>query len=135
MFMADGGSHFNCNEVCEYCDDIGIKLHIIAAYSPWINGLLERSNKILLNTLKQLCAPGLGEDDYEQMVKKNILSNWPEYLDTAIKHLNNHILPSIMYSLNKIMFALQGRPPPANSPENIEPPTEQDITIHFALAE
>ena len=33
------------------------------------------------------------------------------------------------------MFALQGRPLPADSPENIGPPTEQDISIHFALTE
>jgi hypothetical protein len=70
--MADGGSHFDCNEVREYCNSIGTKLHVVAAYSPWLNGLLEGSNGILLNALKQLCAPGLREDEYEQMTIKDI---------------------------------------------------------------
>jgi hypothetical protein len=52
MFMADGGSHFNCGEVRDYCNAIGTKLHIVAAYSPWLNGLLAGSNGILLNALK-----------------------------------------------------------------------------------
>ena len=65
VLIVDGGSHFNCNEVREYCKTIGTKLHIVAAYSPWLNGLLEGSNSILLNALKHLCAPGLGEDEYE----------------------------------------------------------------------
>jgi hypothetical protein len=60
-FMADGGSHFNCGEVRDYCDAVRTKLHIVAAYSPWLNGLLEGSNGILLNALKRLCAPGLGK--------------------------------------------------------------------------
>lgn len=34
---------------------------------PRLNGQLQGSNGILLNALKQLCAPGLDEDDYKQM--------------------------------------------------------------------
>jgi RNase H-like domain found in reverse transcriptase len=51
-FMADSGSHFDCNEVRDYCASIRTKLHVVAAYAPWLNGLLKRSNGILLNTLK-----------------------------------------------------------------------------------
>ena len=36
-FMADGGGHFNRAEVKDYCESIGTKLHVEAAYSPWIN--------------------------------------------------------------------------------------------------
>ena len=93
--MTDGGSHFDCNEVRDYCTSIGTKLHVVAAYSPWLNGLLERSNGILLNTLKRLCAPNLGEDNYERMAKKDIPSNWPDHLDAAIKNLSDRILPNL----------------------------------------
>ena len=31
----------NYNEVCTFCDEIGTCLHVVTAYSPWINGLLE----------------------------------------------------------------------------------------------
>lgn len=50
--MADGGPHFDCEAVQEFCDEIGTTLLIVAARAPWLNGLLEGSNKILLNVLK-----------------------------------------------------------------------------------
>jgi len=133
--MVDGGSHFDCNEVREYCSSIGTKLHIIAAYSPWINGLLEGSNKILLNALKRLCAPGLGEDDYEKMEAKDIPKNWPDHLDEAIKHLSDRILPSIKYSPNELLLGLVVNSRAASAPEDIQPPTEDEIAIHLSLVE
>jgi hypothetical protein len=57
MFMSDGRSHFNNNAVWEFCDNSRCKHHITPAYSPWVNGLIEGMNKILLHILKQLCAP------------------------------------------------------------------------------
>jgi transposase InsO family protein len=63
-FMADGGSHFNNEIVRAFCKERGIKLHIVAKYSAWVNGLVEGTNKILLGIQKRLCAPDLGEDEY-----------------------------------------------------------------------
>jgi len=39
VFMVDRGTHFNCDEVQDYCESIGMRLHVVAAYSPWLNGL------------------------------------------------------------------------------------------------
>ena len=50
-FMSDGGRHFHNTEVKEFCNKWGGKHHIVAAYSPWINGLVEGTNKILLYIL------------------------------------------------------------------------------------
>src|SRR5882762_885168 len=133
--MVDGGSHFDCNEVRDYCKTIGTKLHVVAAYSPWLNGLLEGSNGILLNALKRLCAPGLGEDDYDQMTIKDIPNNWPEHLDAAIKHLNDRILPSLKYSPNELLLRLVVNSRRTESPKDIELPTEQEVAIHLALVE
>jgi hypothetical protein len=133
--MVDGGSHFNCNEVHEYCKSIGTKLHVVTAYAPWLNGLLEGSNGVLLNAPKKLCAPGLGEDDYDRMTAKDIPSNWPKHLDTAIKDLNNRILPSLKYSPNKLLLGLIVNSRYSDTPDEIEPPTEKDIDIHLSLAE
>jgi len=133
--MVDGGSHFNCAEVRDYCESIGSKLHVVVAYTPWLNGLLEGSNGILLNALKRLCAPGLGEDDYENMTLKDLPSNWPEYLDIAIKHLNDRILPSLKYSPNELLLGLIVNSRQTDSPEDIRPPTEQEVALHLALVE
>ena len=64
-FMSDGGRHFNNMEVKEFCNKWGGKHHVVAAYSPWINGLVEGTNKILLYILAHLCAPDIGEDGWK----------------------------------------------------------------------
>jgi hypothetical protein len=133
--MVDSRSHFNCNKVCEYCKSIGTKLHVVAAYAPWLNGLLEGSNRVLLNALKKLCTPGLGEDDYDCMTTKDIPSNWPEHLDATIKNLNDRILPLLKYSPNKLLLGLIVNSHYSDTPDEIEPPTEKDIDIHLSLAE
>ena len=52
MFMSDGGRHFDNKEVRELCKKWGTKTHIIPAYSPWVNGLVEGTNKLFLHMLK-----------------------------------------------------------------------------------
>ena len=38
-FMTNGGSHFNNTLVREFCTQWSCTHHIVAAYSPWVNGL------------------------------------------------------------------------------------------------
>jgi hypothetical protein len=57
MFMSNGGSHFNNNTVQEFCNSSRCKHHVTPACSPWVNRLIEGTNKILLHVLKQLCIP------------------------------------------------------------------------------
>jgi hypothetical protein len=133
--MADGGRHFDCAEVKDYCESIGCKLHIVAAYSPWINGLLEGSNGILLNALKWLCAPGLGEDDYSAMQVKDIPNNWPDHLDAAIKSLSDRILPALKYSPNELLLGLPINSRRMDNPEAIELPSADEVATHLALVE
>ena len=47
-FMSDSGSHFKNKEVQDLCDEWGIKHHVVIAYSPWINGLVEGTNMYVL---------------------------------------------------------------------------------------
>lgn len=44
-FMSDGGRHFDNNEVRAICHKWGTTTHIVPAYSPWINGLVEGTTK------------------------------------------------------------------------------------------
>jgi hypothetical protein len=133
--MTDGGSHFDCNEIRDYCTEIGSKLHVVAAYAPWLNGLLEGSNRIVLNALKRLCALGLGEDDYDQMAVKDIPNNWTEHLNTVIQNLNNRILPTLKYSPNELLLGLIINSRGAEDPDSIQAPTEEEISLHMALVE
>jgi hypothetical protein len=69
------------------------------------------------------------------MATKDIPSNWPEHLDTAIKHLSDRILPSLKYSPNELLLGLIVNSRCNESPEDIELPTEQEVAIHLALVE
>jgi hypothetical protein len=69
------------------------------------------------------------------MATKDIPSNWPEHLDTAIKHLSDRILPSLKYSPNELLLGLVVNSRCVDSPENIRPPTEQEVALHLALVE
>ena len=65
--MVDGGPEFNSKELKEECNNRGTALEICPAYSPWVNGLLEGTNPILLDRLKRMCAPDAGENEYSKM--------------------------------------------------------------------
>ena len=89
VFMADGGTHFSGHKVANWCAKHGSQYHQVAAYSPWVNGLLEGTNGKLLSQLKCLCAPNLGEDEWEKMTPfADLPENWPTFLNTAIEQLN-----------------------------------------------
>ena len=84
MFMTDSGRHFDNMEVDKFCKKWGSKHHVVAAYSPWVNGLVEGANKILLYVLAGLCAPEIGEDGWRAMVWDNIPRSWPDHFNEAI---------------------------------------------------
>ena len=51
-FMSNSGQHFDNKEVQELCTTWGVTAHVVFAYSPWVNGLIEGTNKLLLHVLK-----------------------------------------------------------------------------------
>ena len=67
------------------------------------------------------------------MTIKDIPSNWPEHLDAAIKHLNDRILQSLKYSSNELLLGLVVNTCRTDSPEEIEPPTVEEVNIHLVF--
>ena len=96
--MSDSGSHFNSVEVHSFCSKWGTNTHVTLAYSPWVNGLVEGMNKLLLHILKQICTPELGEDDQEDASWDELPNTWPLHLDDAILALNRRLLPNLKFS-------------------------------------
>ena len=127
--MMDGGPKFDNAEVREFCESWGIKLHIVPAYSPWISGLVEGMNKILLGRLKRLCAPDLGKDEYDAM---DVPENWPTHLDEAIRYLNRRILPLLKYSPNELLLGLVVNTP--STPIDVAggPVTGEEVSLQAA---
>ena len=131
-FMTDGGKHFDNNEVRDICKDWGTATHIVPAYSPWVNGLVEGTNKILLHVLKRLCAPELGITDETDTKPPNIPKNWPEYLDDAIQIINSRLLPNLQFSPKELLLGLVVNTPPTGTPTITEPMSTDDVTTQMA---
>jgi transposase InsO family protein len=132
VFMTDGGSHFDCKEVKVFCESKGIKTVVTSAYSPWVNGLVEGTNKLLLHILKRLCAPGLGEDEYEAMTLDKLPKTWPDHFQTAIQALNWRILPKLHYRPKELLWGLPLDTTPTPIEEIAREFTEKDAAIQMA---
>jgi hypothetical protein len=105
-FMSDGGRHFKNNDVQEMCNGWGTKHHVVSAYSPWVNGLVEGTNKLLLYVLARLCAPDVGEDGWKATEWGTLPRTWPDHFDRAIRILNWHILPALKFSPKELLLGL-----------------------------
>ena len=127
--MTDGGPEFDNDELRAECAKRGTKLEICPAYSPWVNGLLEGTNAILLNRLKRMCAPDMGEDEYTGM---EVPSNWPDHLEAAVRCINNRILPNLKYSPNELLLGLVINTK-QTTPSNLQtPPTTEEVDAQMA---
>lgn len=130
--MTDRGSHFNNGDVCAWCEFQGTTHHIIAAYTPWINGLVENANGKLLGRLKHLCSPNLGEDNYEHVKPESITKAWPDHFDAAICQLNEHIIPSLKFSPKELLLGFVINTIRTPTTTSTTEPTQQDITAQMA---
>jgi transposase InsO family protein len=104
--MTDGGSHFKNGDVRAWCEANEVKHQIVAAYAPWVNGLVENANGKLLGRLKRLCSPGLGEDEYQEVKPDDIGKAWPDHFDTTIRQLNERIIPAFQFSPKELLLGI-----------------------------
>jgi transposase InsO family protein len=133
-FMTDGGSHFNNAAVREFCDANGCKHHVTPAYSPWVNGLVEGTNRILLHVLKRMCAPEVGEQD-DDGTWGNLPKVWPDHLDTAVAALNRRILPALKFTPKELLLGMAINTP-RTEPETAaqDTPSAAEAAVHMAYA-
>jgi hypothetical protein len=135
-FMVNGGPHFNDKVVCDFCKEHSIKLHIVAKYSVWVNGLVEGTNKILLGILKHMCAPDLGEDEYALMTDfTHLPKNWPDHLNEAIRQFNKRILCSFKFSPNELALGLVVNTNWSDPDTAATELSVEEVDIHMAYVE
>ena len=131
-FMSDGGKHFNNNEVRQLCKEWGTDTHIVPAYSPWVNGLVEGTNKLLLHVLKRLCAPNLNDEEINRVDTDNIPKTWPDHLDEAIRTLNKRLLPSLKFSPKELLLGLVINTKRTSIAEATTEAAETDVAVQMA---
>ena len=134
VFMSDGGKHFKNNEVQQCCEKWGSRHHVVAAYSPWVNGLVEGTNKILLYILARLCAPEVGEDGWQSTNWVDLPKTWPDHFDEAIQILNWRILPALKFSPKELLLSLVVNTTPTPLEVSSSMPALPDFDMHMAYA-
>lgn len=134
VFMSDGGKHFKNNEVSQCCEKWDGQHHIFAAYSPWVNGLVEGTNKILLYVLSRLCAPEVGEDGWQAMNWTNLPKKWPDHFNKAIQILNWRILPALKFSPKELLLSLIINTTSTPLEASSSLPAPKDFKTHIAYA-
>jgi hypothetical protein len=132
--MSDGGKHFKNNEVWQCCKKWGGRHHVVAAYLPWVNGLVEGTNKILLYVLARLCAPEVGEDGWQTMNWAELPKKWPDYFDEAIQILNWRILLALKFSPKELLLSLIVNTNPTPLKMSSSMPTPDDFNTHMVYA-
>ena len=76
-----------------------------------------------------MCAPDLGEDEHAGM---ELPASWPDHLETAIRYINNRILPNLKYSPNELLLGLVVNTKPTPLTEASMPPTPDDVATQMA---
>ncbi|KAG8730926.1 hypothetical protein FRC10_002246 [Ceratobasidium sp. 414] len=132
-FMADGGSHFDCDEVCAWADGRGVQVIKTAPYAPWTNGLAEGYIKLLIGQLKRLCAATVGESPEEDSDPATTPLAWPKHLATAVAQLNDRVLPSLNYTPRELMTGQLTADRKAQLRLPLNPATSPEVEINLAL--
>ena len=130
-FMTDGGKHFNNTAVKDFCAKWSCEHHVVTAYSPWVNGLVEGTNKLLLHVLKRLCAPELGEDEHSTILWDKPPKTWPDHLDNAVRALNNRLLPALKHTPKELLLSLVVDTKCTIPTDSITPATDLHAAVHM----
>jgi len=133
--MADGGKHFNNDAVRTFCELRRCKLHTVAAYSPWVNGLVEGTNKLLLHVLKRLCTPEVGEDQDQEATWDNLPKSWLDHLDDAVHALNHRLLPALKFSPKELLLGLVINTPTTDIEDSTSTLRTSDVLTQIAYVE
>ena len=94
---SDQGSCFESRLFSETLEVLGVKKSHTSAYNPKCNGMVERSNRSILQLLRCLC---------------DEVSDWEEKLPFAVMSFNSHVHASTGVTPSRLMFArdLSGGP-------------------------
>ncbi|EPQ28316.1 uncharacterized protein PFL1_04143 [Pseudozyma flocculosa PF-1] len=118
--VTDSGSHFNCQEVAVYLEKVGMLHHITPSYAPWVNGMVKRANRSILDELKKLSAPT------EVPIGETASAQWLPHLDDALRAVNRHPMKELSdLSPLQLHYGLTRYPREDLVAATVEPTVEQ----------
>lgn len=95
ILVTDGSSEFK-GEVDRQCEAEGIRHHVSPAWSSWSNGLVEGTNRLLIERLRR--STGI-----------QLRDQWNKHLEGAVSHLNHRVVESHGYRPVELLFGLTPR--------------------------
>ncbi|QRW11108.1 Retrovirus-related Pol polyprotein from transposon opus [Ceratobasidium sp. AG-Ba] len=132
-FMADGGKHFDCDEVRTWAAGRGVQALKTPPYAPWANGLAEGYVKLLIGRLKALCAPTVGEDPPDIEDPDTTPTAWPKHLTTAVVQLNDRIVSGLGYTPRELMTGQISAERKAELGQSIANRAVTDVEVNMGL--
>ncbi|QRV96444.1 Retrovirus-related Pol polyprotein from transposon opus [Ceratobasidium sp. AG-Ba] len=134
-FMADGGKHFDCEEVKSWATANGVQHITTPVYAPWTNGLAEGHVKLLIGRLKRLCAGTVGERHNEEADSDatTVPESWPKHLAQATSQLNDRVLPSLGFSPRELMTGVIRADRKADLSSAVWDPRRGDVHVNMGL--
>ncbi|KAJ0400435.1 hypothetical protein ATCC90586_006519 [Pythium insidiosum] len=84
LWISDQGSHFKNQVVAEVARRLGCQQNFVLAYSPWINGSIERLNRDIVQVLRAMC-----------LEAKVDIQDWVFFVPVLQASLNHTPVPSL----------------------------------------
>ncbi|QRV80064.1 Retrovirus-related Pol polyprotein from transposon opus [Ceratobasidium sp. AG-Ba] len=131
--MADGGSHFDCEEVREWATGRGVQPLKTPPYAPWVNGLAEGYVKLLVGRLKRLCASTVGESPEEDEDASTTPAAWPKFLNRAVAQLNDRVIPTLQYTPRELLTGQLSAERRSQLSPDLSTAESQAIEVNMAL--
>ncbi|POM77265.1 Hypothetical protein PHPALM_5378 [Phytophthora palmivora] len=116
MWVSDNGSHFKNEVVAELSRRLKSQQHFTLAYSPWINGSVERVNRDILQVLRAMLL------EYKISTK-----DWTYLVPLVQASLNHTALPSLGNRAPVELFT--GLPCPSPLAEFYHPDSKKLVTL------
>ncbi|QRV83928.1 Retrovirus-related Pol polyprotein from transposon [Ceratobasidium sp. AG-Ba] len=115
-FMADGGSHFDCDEVREWAAGRGVQPLKTPPYAPW-----------------RLCASTVGESPEEDEDPTTTPAAWPKFLNQAVAQLNNRVVPTLQYTPRELLTGQLGAERRSQLSPDLSSTESQAVEVNMAL--
>ncbi|CEH15969.1 FOG: Transposon-encoded proteins with TYA, reverse transcriptase, integrase domains in various combinations [Ceraceosorus bombacis] len=120
VIITDNGSHFDNADVGDWLQEHHVQHRLSPSYAPWVNGLVERDNGLIVQMLRKLST-------------ERLLDKWPNLIGEVTSDLNHRLVPAIGYSPAQILFGLTPRSSPLEASDDPGDPDEDNSTLHLAL--
>lgn len=124
IWISDRGSHFKNEVAAKVCKRLKSEQHFTVAYSPWINGSIERLNRDVIQVLRAMCL------EYKKDIRE-----WTIFVPLLRASINHTPLPSLANKAPVELFCALPLPSPLDFCVDLEQKKVLEMTKQPELIE